>query len=131
MMSSYKPQTDKNEIAQASTRVNNSGHSPQSNLYTQEGNQRAIAESETWYLARYLVGSMFDKPDSKPSLESLGFTVSDADGVFYEVVPPPGWTKSTDGLWTTVKDDNGKVRIEQFYKGAWYDERAFLRVTTA
>lgn len=103
---------------------NLSGRSPRENLRIEEGNQRRIAESEKWYLARRLN----PRGDSKDCLQGMGFVVGEVSGLFYEVNPPSGWTKSTDGYWTSVLDCDGHERISQFYKGAWYDQDAFLNI---
>lgn len=108
--------------------VNISGRSPRENVPIEEAAQRAIAESETWLVAR--AHNRFDaEKDTRKALEELGFTVLDErDDLFYEVRPPEGWSKSTQGYWTTVLDTEGKERMTQFFKGAWYDTDAFLNI---
>jgi hypothetical protein len=65
----------------------------------------------------------------RESLEKLGFkVVGEHDDLFYEVVPPAGWTKTTSGYWTTVCDAAGTKRISQFFKGASYDREAFVNI---
>ena len=125
-MPTYKPGYDEATIRKESTQVNVSGLSPRDNLSIEEGEQRRVAENETWLLARR--HSMTQK-NTYADLESLGFTIlGEADDLFYKVRPPTGWTKETSGYWTTVKDATGKERISQFFKGAWYDREAFLNI---
>lgn len=108
-------------------KINVSGHTPNELLDREEAAQRAVAESDKWMLARRVNTHNFAESDSRKGLEALGFQVlQEADDLFYQVVPPTGWTKETDGYWTTVKDETGKDRISQFYKGAFYDRSAFL-----
>lgn len=64
---------------------------------------------------------------------SLGFKVGDRvpnDELFTFVELPAGWTmKATDhAMWSRVLDDNGRERAAVFYKAAFYDRRAFVRV---
>lgn len=94
----------------------------------EEKAQQNIAESDVWLLARWSTDiSMPDCEDTKTALESLGFTiVRQRDFLFYEVVPPHGWTKTTEGYWTEIYDEQGNNRGLQFHKGATYDRRAHL-----
>ncbi len=130
-MAKYKPGYTKEDIRKADTKVNMSGRSPQKCLSIEESAQRAVAENETWLLARKM--NRTDSKDSrsvKDILEAMGFAVlGEHDDLFFEVQPPEGWTKETEGYWTTVMDQNGKERISQFFKGAFYDRDAFLNVS--
>jgi hypothetical protein len=92
----------------------------------EESAQEHVAMADNWRLAvalEYRSGK-----DSKPVLESLGFQILDKIALFYEVIPPQGWTKSTEGYWTTVKDETDHTRFMQFYKAAIYDNDAFLSI---
>jgi len=51
--------------------------------------------------------------DSRKDLESLGFVVIKANGLFYRVAPPQGFTRFTEGDWTDVKDASGKYVFTQ------------------
>lgn len=125
-MPTYKPNYDDRQILTAGSKANISGKSPMQNLAIEEGAQREVAESETWLLARK---QNMQRDDSKAALEALGFTILGiADDLFFKVQPPAGWTKETEGYWTTVKDAEGHERISQFFKGAWYDREAFLSI---
>lgn len=112
---------------EASDTPNVSGKSPRQNIMIEEAAQRAVAESEQWMLARRVNGRHMETNDSRVGLEALGFTVKDSDDeLFYSVTPPSGWTKETQGFWTTVYDEEGNEQISMFFKGAWYDRDAFL-----
>lgn len=83
--------------------------------------QSRVATNEQWHLAT-MDG---DQEDTAERLISLGFEIVEKSGLFYKVKPPTGFTKETEGYWTTVKDGEKKV-IMQFYKAAPWDTRAFL-----
>ena len=89
----------------------------------EESNQRAVAENPEWLLAK----SNRDG-DSRKILVGLGFVILGEQDLFYRVQAPKGWTKVTEGFWTTVLDDKGNARLSQFYKGAFYDRRAHIDV---
>ena len=122
----YKPNYDEDAISKASTVENLSGRSPQAIVTGEEAAQRAVAESEKWLIARK-ENAWDSKMSVKERLEEMGFVVlEEHDDLFYSVQPPEGWTKETQGYWTTVKDQEGNERISQFFKGAFYDRDAFL-----
>jgi len=121
---SYKPGYDEKAIKESSKVPNISGKSPQENLHIEEANQRAVAESQNWLLAREHNGV----GDSRQDLQDLGFAILGEEDLFYKINPPAGWTKETSGFWTSVKDASGTERISHFFKGAWYDTRAFLNI---
>jgi hypothetical protein len=66
--------------------------------------------------------------------EALGFKFgavdNNSDKLFVEVEFPPGWYKRpTDhSLWTDVIDDKGRKRASIFYKAAFHDCDAFVRL---
>lgn len=126
---SYTPRYDDDAIDQHSDQPNISGESPRANLIIEERAQRQVAESDTWLLARNM-GSDWNPEDSRPALEALGFEVKMYNDLFYEVVPPDGWTKRTEGYHTYICDTNGKQRAYQFFKGAWYDTCASISFWT-
>lgn len=117
-------------------KIENSGYSARAkyNLTAEESTQRVAAAPDendgkpVWRIANKLMGwSVFPGEDSRQTLESLGFEILEREGVFYLCHPPQGWTKQTEGYWTEIYDAGGKQRLIQFYKGAIYDERAFVR----
>lgn len=121
----YKPTCDVRSVPDSITPM---GRTSRELITIQEDEQKRIAENSTWLLARRInMGG-----DSRRSLEKMGFNVatspSSMDALFYETQPPKGWTKTTSGYWTTVRDKNGNERISQFYKGAIYDRDAFLNI---
>lgn len=123
---SYKPNYDNEAISKADANANLSGASPKAILTGEETAQRVVAENEQWLVARKENGWNSKMP-VKERLEELGFTVlEEHDDLFYSVQPPEGWTKETQGYWTSIKDQDGKECISQFFKGAFYDRDAFL-----
>jgi len=93
--------------------------------YLEEKSQRAVAENSEWLLAKK--GGLSDT-DTRKELEKLGFVILGEADLFYKVQAPNGWTKVTEGFWTTVLDDKGNERMHQFYKGALYDRDAFIDI---
>lgn len=67
-------------------------------------------------------------------LESWGFKFGEHDGedLFIEVAMPAGWKKvRTDhSMWSNLLDDKGRIRASIFYKAAFYDRDAFMRLYT-
>jgi hypothetical protein len=123
MNKGYKPGTNPEDVSEGTTPM---GFTSRQLVGMEELAQRSVAESEKWLLARK--HDRFSS-DTRQALEQLGFTiVREANDLFYEVVPPSGWIKETNGYWTTVRDAEGKERISQFYKGAIYDRDAFLNI---
>jgi len=57
--------------------------------------------------------------DSRDGLEALGFVIQGETPLFYKVSPPEGFTKSTDGYWTSIFDATDKRVIMQFYSEDW------------
>ena len=51
--------------------------------------------------------------------------------IFRGAVLPAGWKKvRTDhSMWSHLVDETGKVRAEIFYKAAFYDRSAFVRIS--
>lgn len=69
--------------------------------------------------------------DSKTALEALGIEVTGIhDDLFYAVKLPAGWGKegTEHNMWSVLKDETGKVRAEIFYKAAFYDRKANIRL---
>lgn len=60
-------------------------------------------------------------------VEAMGIKrVGEHDDLFLSVELPPGWMiQPTDhSMWSNVVDETGKVRLEVFYKAAFYDRNA-------
>lgn len=52
------------------------------------------------------------------------------DPLFIAALLPDGWRKEATqhSMWTELKDETGKVRADIFYKAAFYDRRAYMRL---
>lgn len=64
---------------------------------------------------------------------AAGFTfgpVDAGDPLFRPATLPDGWTKqgSDHDMWSYVVDELGRRRVAVFYKAAFYDRRAFMRL---
>ena len=68
--------------------------------------------------------------DSQSTLESLGFEILDSDSTHYLCGLPEGWIVEESGYWTNFIDPNGKTRITQFDKYAYYDRSHFIEILT-
>jgi hypothetical protein len=71
----------------------------------------------------------FDSHDlSQIGIEKLG----DADDIFYSVRLPAGWKiKPTEhSMWNQLVDEQGRERASIFYKAAFYDRKAHMRLTS-
>jgi hypothetical protein len=63
----------------------------------------------------------------RPLFEKLGFVFGDpVDELFVTAQLPPGWTKkaSEHAMNSYVLDEKGRMRVNVFYKAAFYDRRA-------
>lgn len=73
--------------------------------------------------------------DSRADFEAVGFTFGDptpGDPLFQSASLPNGWrkTRSDNDLWTHIVDTLGRRRAAVFYKAAYYDRRAFMRLNS-
>lgn len=95
-------------------------------LSIEEAHQKAVATRPEWRIARQ--ENAYNQALSvEDKLELIGFTdIQVSDHLFFICKPPAGWTRNTEGYWTTIKDDKGRDRISMFYKGAIYDQRAHV-----
>lgn len=83
-----------------------------------------------------LVASQMLPTEAKPSdadFEAAGFTFDKpvpGDDLFRPATLPGGWTKrgSDHDMWSYVVDQHGRDRVAIFYKAAFYDRRAFMRL---
>lgn len=67
----------------------------------------------------------------KDELEKLGFVFGDpVDDIFVSVQIPEGWTKkpSDHSMWSYLLDDKGRQRASIFYKAAFYDRNAHMKL---
>lgn len=66
---------------------------------------------------------------------ALGFTFGEpipSDPLFRPATLPKGWRKvgSDHSMWSYVVDDLGRRRVAVFYKAAFYDRHALMRLET-
>lgn len=69
-----------------------------------------------------------NKKWTKEQYEKMGIKIiNENDNLFFNVTLPDGWkVKPTDhSMWNEVIDNNDRRRISFFYKGAFYDRKAF------
>jgi hypothetical protein len=77
------------------------------------------------------VSQELPKECPRDALEALGFVFGeDADDIFVTVKFPDGWDKkATDhSMWSDLLDDKGRRRGNIFYKAAFYDRSAHMRM---
>ncbi|MGW6292446.1 hypothetical protein [Streptomyces sp. NPDC055058] len=73
--------------------------------------------------------------DDEAAFEALGFIFGEptpGDPLFRQATLPEGWRKvpSDHDMWSHVTDQLGRRRASIFYKAAFYDRRAFMRLNT-
>lgn len=70
------------------------------------------------------------RPD-RSAFEKLGFVFGKEDDLFVEAVFPDGWRKrpTEHSMWTHVLDEKEQKRAAIFYKAAFYDRRAHVRLS--
>lgn len=64
---------------------------------------------------------------SRESFEKVGFTFGeDADDIFVSASLPTGWTRQAaeHAMHSKILDEQGRHRVQVFYKAAFYDLRA-------
>ena len=130
-----KYKSNYSDLSQLSNQVNRSGRSPIELVTIQEFIQEVVAENPKWYVARkvnHVPGGYNRIADSKTDLEKLGFKIlhngEPVDDLFYEVDAPEGWDKITNGYWTNFRDENGRTRMSQFFKGSICDRDSFVNI---
>lgn len=69
-----------------------------------------------------------------PAWAEIGITFGepDSDGLFRPASLPDGWriAPTDHNMWSDLLDNRGRRRAEIFYKAAFYDRRAFVRLNT-
>jgi hypothetical protein len=96
---------------------------------------RAIERMEAAGQAQLCVSDVLPKEmrPSREAYERMGFVFGapvDGDPLFVHATLPAGWTKApTDhSMWCKILDAKGRPRVEIFYKAAFYDRRADMRL---
>jgi hypothetical protein len=69
----------------------------------------------------------------RPAFEALGFTFGEPDRddpMFMPATLPEGWKRegSSHAMWSYIADEHGRHRVAIFYKAAFYDRSAFMRL---
>ncbi len=125
----YKPSYDVNQVSE---QMSPTGKTSKELAFLENQQQKIVAESEYWRIAKkvnFFNNDYVSGTDSKQYLEKMGVQIVGEDALFYHCIAPAGWTKSTEGYWTTVLDVTGSERISQFYKAAIYDTDTFVNLT--
>lgn len=68
---------------------------------------------------------------SKAAFEELGFQFgAPVDELFLTAILPAGWSRQAadHSMYSFIIDDDGRQRVEIFYKAAFYDRRAHARL---
>jgi hypothetical protein len=81
--------------------------------------------------ATLCASAILPKECPQKELESFGVKFGkDHDDIFVCVTLPPGWKKqATDhSMWSDLIDDKGRKRAAIFYKAAFYDRSAHMRL---
>lgn len=76
-----------------------------------------------------------DMRDPRADFEALGFTFGEPDArdrLFIPATLPEGWRRegSDHAMWSYIVDPQGRRRVSVFYKAAFYDRDAFMRINT-
>ncbi|MEU6614458.1 hypothetical protein [Streptomyces parvus] len=74
-----------------------------------------------------------DIQGDRQAFEALGFTFGDpdpSDPLFAPATLPDGWTRQAadHDMWSYLLDEHGRRRASIFYKAAFYDRSAFIRL---
>jgi len=82
-----------------------------------------------------MVRSTVIPTDGAEDLAALGFTLGEVvkdDPIFRECSLPPGWQRegSDHSMWSYIVDERGFRRVAIFYKAAFYDRSAHVRIVS-
>lgn len=102
------------------------------------GSSRVIAEQERAGQAQLVNSEQLPTDldgDNPADFEALGIVFGEptpGDRLFQSATLPEGWKReaSDHDMWSYVVDELGRRRIAVFYKAAFYDRRAFMRLDT-
>ena len=101
-----------------------------------EGNNNYITGMEADG-QRQLVASdvlPIDCSGQEQEFAALGFEFGEnTDNLFRAATLPEGWRRdaSDHDMWSYIVDDAGTRRVAVFYKAAFYDRKAFMRIEAA
>jgi hypothetical protein len=105
--------------------------------------RRPEPSASDWYLSKYLTRRAQERPNgttqtSLARLQQMGFTlVSETqDGLFYRMVPPLNYTKTTETVnsdvrWIYILNPDGKEVASQFQKETGYDWDTFITFSSS
>lgn len=97
------------------------------------GDPGAIEDQEARGQAELVASTLLptDMGD-RDAYEALGFRFGEPgdDSLFLPAELPEGWTKRATGhnMWSEIVDSDGKHRVGVFYKAAFYDRSAHMRI---
>ncbi|WP_406168945.1 hypothetical protein [Streptomyces sp. NBC_00996] len=102
------------------------------------GSDQAIAEQERAGQAQLVNSEQLPTDlngDDQAAFEALGITFGEptpGDPLFQSATLPEGWKREAadHDMWSYVVDRLGRRRVAVFYKAAFYDRRAFMRINT-
>lgn len=101
---------------------------------TEEGIQNVEKSGQSQLIQSSQIPRMF-MGGKKEDLEAMGVKFlgeTPGDDLFYDVELPEGWTKKKhDGgndYWTELRNEKEEVIAMIFYKAAFYDRKAHIRV---
>lgn len=94
---------------------------------------QAIEEQERAGQSELLNSTTLPTEGPTEELEALGFTFGatvPGDDMFREATLPAGWSRegSDHAMWSYICDERAIRRVAIFYKAAFYDRSAFMRV---
>jgi hypothetical protein len=96
---------------------------------------RRIEESEKRGQQELVASDLFPTQlhDPREHFEELGFVFGDVvadDPIFQHCTLPPGWRREggDHAMWSDIVDEQGRKRVEVFYKAAFCDRHAFARL---
>ncbi len=94
----------------------------------QEAREQALMVANI-RLPKEYSGDYKDSLTTRSIFETLGIKVlGGADDLFWNVELPEGWklVPTDHSMWSKLVDPEGRERISVFYKGAFYDRRAYI-----
>ena len=90
--------------------------------YEEDLAQAAVATDEQWRFARQTINGQ----DSRSLLESLGVEITGTEELFYRVIVPEGWSRTTNGYHTEIRDEKSVKVLHQFCKLAPWEQNVWI-----